>query len=335
MRKQVKQGISFLVAVFAVLLVMTIATDAHNAIVTANPLFLSFSVVFFSLSITVWILSWALLIKKPGLSLSKKFIVGWSSVYGALTPIQIGAEALRSLHLKDLFKVPFTESVSASMLIKGIKFLVLTILAAILLYALLISANHDILSLVGLGSGFIVMVVAVLLFLLPLNQSFGFAISRLFEQLSRKFSFLKPFEEYFKKYSGFLQATSKKMFLFTFVLAIASLFLELVSLQFAFFSMNVVIPFANVVILFVLVSVLERTPVLPRGIGLVELASFTYLSLQASASFPLTSGEIASVIIIFDIARLVFPTLLSILVYLFFLKDIDSGNQITPQDAIN
>ncbi len=333
MRRQIKQGFIFLLAVFAVLVILSFATDAHNAIVNADSFFFLLSIVFFSLSITVWIFSWAILIKKKRVSTLKKVIVGWSSVYGALTPIQIGADALRSIHLKDLFNVSFTRSISASMLVKGIKFLVLTILATVLISSLLLSANHDYLSVFGLASGLVVMAAAVLLFLLPLNRACGKAIPRIFKKLSKKIFFLKPLEEYFRQYASFLHKTSKAMFLLTFCLAVTSLVLELVSLQFAFYAMGIKIPTVNVVILFVLVSVLERTPILPRGIGLVEIASFTYLSFQ-SASFSISAAEIGSVIIIFDLARLVFPTIISIIFYLLFLNSREAGENIKPEKTV-
>ena len=325
-RYPIRRVFVFLLAVLAVLVVISIFTNAHDALATANPLFSMLSVAFFLLSITVWIFSWAVLIKKKRVGTWKKVVVGWGSVYGALTPMQIGAEALRSMHLKALFGVSFTESVSASMLVKGIKFLVLTILAAVLISALLFSASEPV-AVAGLVSGLAVMMAAVLLFLLPLNSACGTAISRLFKKLSRKVVFLKPLESYFKQYSKFLEKTSKKMFFLTVFLAIASLVFELLALQFAFYSINFPIPIQNVVILFVLVAVLERTPVLPRGIGLVELASFTYLSLQTSG-VPLAADKIGSVIILFDVARLVFPTVLSVVFYLVFLR----GNEFKGKE---
>ncbi len=67
-------------------------------------------------------------------------------------------------------------------------------------------------------------------------------------------------------------------------------------------------------VLFVIISILERTPVLPRGVGLVEAAGFIFLSLPEFSMIELTTAEVAAILVLFDVVRLLIPTIISLIV---------------------
>ena len=97
---------------------IVILTGAEQTLQAIRPDFFFLASVFFLASIMVWVVSWAYLIKRTEeISYLKLVIVGFSAVFGALTPLQVGAEALRSIKLKKHFNVTYTDSVSAAMVV--------------------------------------------------------------------------------------------------------------------------------------------------------------------------------------------------------------------------
>ena len=339
MENHLKSALLLLILVFAVFGVMGLVTNASSSLTAINPVFFALAAVFFILSVFIWVISWAVLIKKHlNLPIPRVFWVGISAVYGALTPVQIGAEALRSLRLKSLFGVSYSDSVAASMIVKGVKFLIIALAAGAVLSLLFTSVELELPLLLGLISGFLVVAVAALLFLLPLNAGMGLKISHFFGMLSERLKFFSLLEKYFISYSNYLKKISVKFFILTFALAFLSWGFEFLALQFSFFSLNVFIPLHSILFLFVLVSILERTPFLPRGIGLVEVAGYAYLSFPLISSVELLPEQIGAVLIVFGIARLVVPTIFSIAVYAVMRRTFAPGLQFPknkqPEQAV-
>ena len=329
MDKYIKTAIVSLIAVFAIISLLILyfggleqsggggGGDGANSLISIfsgiNPVFGSIGALFFVLSITIWIISWFFTLKKrTNLAVSSVISAGWRAVYGALTPIQIGAEALRSIHLKESHNIPYSISVSASLLVKGIKFMLIALTSALFLGMFLLTAEYDSVMLIAILSGFAVVLLAALLFLLPINKTLGSKIISQFRKLSLKMKIFSKLEKFFKSYSDYLNSLSLGFFAFISAVVFLSWVFEFLSLLFAFYSVNVFIPVESVIILFVILSILERTPFLPRGIGIVELAGYIYLSMPALSMAELSFSEIAAVIIIFDVFRLLIPTLLSI-----------------------
>jgi len=321
-----RKAIIYLIIVAAVISVITTLTQAQVELQKINILFFALSACFFLASILAWIFSWAFLIKKNvKVSFKKLFQIGFSSIYGALTPVQLGAEALRSIQLKHYFKVSYQESVSASMVVKGLKFLVLLTVAFFVMAVFFSKITLAPAVLFAFLSGFAVISLAVLIFLLPLKKSFGLTIAGFFESLAR---FIKQFEvlaSFFKGYSEYLEKTTISALLITLLLACLSFLLEFFALNFAFLSANVEIGLKSLLVLMILVSILERTPFLPRGIGIVELVVFNILSIPAFASAQLSAAQIGAAIITFDIARLVIPTIASFIALGLFSKGLEAG----------
>ena len=323
MQKYLKYSLVLFILIFVALAVMAIATDATEVIFQANLIFLAIAALFFIISIIFWIIPWVLLLKKDRkVPLTQSILMGFSCVYGALTPIQVGAEALRSIKAKELFGVSYSESISAAMVVKGMKFFLLAILASIVLVAILLETELSLFLFLGLLSGFFVIVLAAALFLLPLNKKIGLGISIFFAKLGL---IIKPFgvlERYFCKYSNYLENIKMSKFFYILVLAGASFVFEFFALFFTFISLNVFIELFPLAVLFVIISILERTPVLPRGVGLVEAAGFIFLSLPEFSMVALTTAEVAAILVLFDVVRLLIPTIISLIVSTIPLKNV-------------
>jgi uncharacterized protein (TIRG00374 family) len=315
---------SSLVSLIIVLAVMGLIASLTSAMETLQSLsleFFSLAALFFIASILFWVISWAYLIKKKHeIGYVQLIIVGFRAVFGALTPVQLGAEALRSLQLKKHFNVRYTDSIAASMMVKGLKFLLIALLALAIISLYLVQSlgQLDAWLLLGFLSGFLVILLATALFLLPLHPRMGSLIARFFHKLAKAHHSFARLGSFFENYSAYLGQASLTSFLVVFILSFISLVFEFLALQYSFLALGIDLPLTPVIILLVLVSVLERTPFLPRGIGVVELVGYYFLTL-----FPLivlSVSAIGAVIVVYDVVRLVIPTLLSMFFYLLFRK---------------
>lgn len=314
MEKYLKYSIVFLVLVFAGYGVITGLTGALPVILSANPYFFAMAVLFFLLSIVLWIIPWALLLKNnKKVTFWNSIIVGFSCVYGALTPVQVGSEALRSIKAKEHFGVSYSQSISAAMVVKGLKFFMLTVLSSLVVWVVLLETQLSIVALFGLLSGFSVIILASALFLLPLNKKIGLMISAIFGELGKIWRGFLVLKKYFYEYSNYLQVVQKKNFLKVLVLSGASLLFEFFALYYCFFALSVPIELFPLAFLFIIISILERTPVLPRGVGLVEAAGFIFLAMPEFSQISLNLSQIAAILILFGVVRLFIPTILSLL----------------------
>ncbi|MFH1234180.1 MAG: flippase-like domain-containing protein [Candidatus Diapherotrites archaeon] len=320
-KKFLSIAILALALVSLAVLIFGFFTGAFGLIAKSNLLFFSLSIACFLLSVAAWLLGWSLLVMKRGRKpFGKVFSAGFASVFGALTPIQLGSDVLRGAFLKEEFNVRFSEGFSASMIVKGLKFSVLSFASLLLLSAVFFSSAIDPILAIPLFSGLFVVLLASLLFLLPLDKKIGRRISRLFGALSKKIRFLKPLEKYFLDYSDFLGEFSGGALLATMLFAALSWCLEFASLFFAFASLSIPVSPLPLAVLFVLLALLERAPLLPRGILLVESAGFLFLSVPIISASRLSVAEISSVLILYDASRLIFPTLASLLFYFLWKK---------------
>jgi uncharacterized protein (TIRG00374 family) len=321
MEKYLKYSIVLLVLVFVGYGLITGLTGALPIILSANPYFFSLAVLFFLGSIVLWIIPWALLLKNnKKVTIFRSIIIGFSCVYGALTPVQVGSEALRSIKAKEYFGVSYSNSVSAAMVVKGLKFFMLAVLSSMVIWVVLFETQLSIVALFGLLSGFSVIILASALFLLPLNKKIGLMISAIFGELGKVW---KPFfvlKKYFQEYSNYLQIVPKKNFLIVLVLSGLSLVFEFIALMFCFFALNVFIEVFPLAFLFIIISVLERTPIIPRGVGLVEAAGFIFLAMPEFSKIALTVPQIAAILILYGVVRLFIPTILSLLTTLIKIK---------------
>jgi uncharacterized protein (TIRG00374 family) len=314
MQKYLKYSIIALMLVFAGLGVLASLTNASNLLNQVNPYFFTISALFFIFSIVFWLISWAILIKKEGnFPFWKIIILGFSCVYGALTPVQVGAEALRSIKAKDSFNIPYSRSVSASMFVKGLKFFLIFLFATIIIAIIIFTVELSPLMFFGLISGFLIVLLATAGFLLPLSKRWGTKISRVFFHIGKKFPKAKKLEKFFIDYSDYLKKISFKTFAIVFILIIISFLFELFALQYSFKALGVEIELFPLLVLFIIISVLERTPFLPRGIGIVEAAGFVFLSIPAFSKVSLEVSQVGAILIIFAVVRLVIPTIVSII----------------------
>ncbi len=313
MNPNAKSAVISLIAVFAVIGLVAALTNAQKALTEMNVFFFIGASIFFMGSVIIWIISWAYLIKKHAtIPYSKLIAVGLGAVYGALTPVQLGAEALRSIKLKELHGVSYLDSVAASMIAKGTKFSIFGIIALVVFALFFVDLRMQPLLVFAFFSGISVIALAVFLFLAPLKRSFGSRISKFFSLLSRRIGFFSKVSAFFDRYSLYLERTSKRWFVVVFALVFASWILEFLALYFSFRAMWVPISLHSALIFMVLVSILERTPFLPRGIGVVELVGYHFLAFpELVAGSTMSLGQIGGVLVVYGVVRLVVPTLIS------------------------
>lgn len=321
MEKYLKYSIILLVLVFAGYGVITGLTGALPVILSANPYFFAISVLFFLFSIVLWIIPWALLLKNnKKVTIIKSIIIGFSCVYGALTPVQVGSEALRSIKAKEYFGVTYSQSISAAMVVKGLKFFMLAVLSSMVIWVVLLKTQLSLVALFGLLSGFSVIILASALFLLPLNKKIGLMISAIFGELGKIWKGFFILKKYFYEYSHYLQLVPKKNFLKVLILSGASLLFEFLALYYCFLALSVSIEVFSLSFLFIIISILERTPLIPRGVGLVEAAGFIFLSIPEFSKISLSVSQIAAILVLFGVVRLFIPTILSLLMTLIKVK---------------
>ncbi|MFH1751739.1 MAG: lysylphosphatidylglycerol synthase transmembrane domain-containing protein [archaeon] len=322
MVSHLKKAFFVLIVVFVLLALFALFTNALSVLSLVEPWYFVLACISFLLSILVWVVSWAFLIRKEfkKAGFGKLVFSGFCAVYASLTPIQLGAEAVRVIFLKDFFGIPYTKGVSFSFIVKGLKFFLLALVAFIVILFFLLSVQLEFHYFVFLLLGFLVILAATAMFLLPLKKSFGLRIARIFAFFGKRIKWFKKPENFFIQYSEYLKKISVSSLAVIFVLAIISWFFEFLALQFAFVSFNMWIPLHSVLVLFVLISILERVPFLPRGIGLVEFVGFAFMSVPEFISVTLYPQQIVAVIIVFDFARLVVPTVFSMFLNLFSRK---------------
>ncbi len=326
MEENLRKAIMILIVIAALLSIVSLLTSSINEVLKANPFYFALAALLFIGGILVWIVSWGFLIRKTNsISYPSLLKVGFSSVYGSLTPVQLGTEILRSLQLKRYFNVQYQDSVSAAMVVKGLKFLVLLVVAfmAILLFFSGVSLNHAVL--LAFMSGMAVVFLAVLLFLLPLNKNFGMTISRFFFASAKKIRQFDALGKFFKGYSRYLSRMTISALLLTFLFACLSFLLEFLALHSSFLALDMSLGLNSLAILMVLISILERTPFLPRGIGLVEIVAFQFLSMPGLANASFSVQQIGAAIIIFDIVRLVIPGAASIAAAGIFSRGLETA----------
>ncbi len=315
MKNLIKKSVFSLIFFIVVITVILFWTNAHIELLQINWLFFAAACFFFLFSVFIWLVSWAFLIRKrSSVSYSNLFIVGFSSLYGALTPVQFGAEALRLMKLKSFFKIPYNESISSSMIAKGTKFLILGILFLFILIFFISKAELDSSTFFALLSGFFVIALAALFFVFPLSRRLTGKVISFFGFLSKNISLFAHLEKFFISYSKKLRQLTFKSFIIVLFISILSYVFEFLAFQFSFFSVKIQLDFVPLLVLFIVISVLERTPFLPRGIGLVEFAGLTLLSIPWFVNETLSLPEIGAVLIVFNFVRLIFPTIFSLLI---------------------
>ncbi len=304
---------------FALFGVVGVLTEASISLSKVSLEFFALAVIFYLISLFLWIISWAYLVKKhvpvPFFSL---LAIGWGSIYGAMTPIQLGADALRSIKLKDLHKMSYSSSVAPSFIVKGIKFSFIAIIAAIIFFLYLFNTKIDSALFLAFLSGFTIVLLGAFLFLAPLKKRWGLWISGFFYSIKFGERLFEKAGSFFEQYTMYLGQIDLKTFFVIIVLTFFSLLFEFLALQFSFFAAGIDLPLQSFLILAVLFSVLERVPIFPRGIGLIELVGYYYLATNPVAGgLTATTSQVGAVLIVYDVVRLVIPTVIS-LCFAFF-----------------
>ena len=329
MKPQLQQNTARIGLLFAIVLAVaamaSIAFNAQAVLFQANLAYFLLSAALFLSSIAIWVYSWGYVIRKSNSSISWKdiFRAGFASMHGALAPMQLGAEALRSIQLKQSTSLPLKESIASSAVVKGSKFLV-TGIAALVAFALLVlqyaywdellwftvRGQLDALLFYSLLGGFLVILSAIALFLIPFRKNGFQSAIRWLNGRGKPIPFSSTISTFLQSYENQSKRLAKPTIAFVMLLSALSWTLELAALYFAFASLNAFIEWNTLLSLAVLISVLEKAPFTPRGLGLVELVSFQFLAYYPST--PLNSAQIVAVLVLFGVVRVVVPTLLSV-----------------------
>lgn len=337
----------FFIAAIAFFSVWAVLTNSLGALKQVNVLFLLLACLFFLLSVFAWVFCWAFFVKKQcSLSFFSLFLVGFASLTGSLTPIQSGSDALRSLLLKKHFGLGFSSSIQSSFIVKGLKFSILFFLVFFYFLAFFfgfifsrawfslqdyftsffysvyfLEKDSNLLFFSFFLSGLAVIFLGCVFFLLPLKKSFGAKTAGFFSSLKKVHPVFGRLESFFGGYHGFFEKISFAELFFVLVLLLFSWFFEFLALFFSFLSLGVMVSFGPLLALFVLVSVLERTPFLPRGIGLVEVSSYYFLSFpEFFSGLVLPQSIVGAVLVVYGFARIVFPVFLGFVCYFFLSK---------------
>lgn len=274
------------------------------------------------------------------------FLLGFSSLIGSLTPVQSGSDALRSLFLKKYLSLSHSSSFQASFVVKGLKFFLLffsvalgiAVLASGFFFSRPWFLVQDYISSVSYFagsvltgesftyylfflSGFFVVFFGALVFLLPLNASFSGLLARFFSALEKRHSFFGRLRVFFEKYPLFFRTTSFAELLFFGIVLLVSWAFEFLALFFSFLSFGVLIPLHSMALLFLLMAILERTPFLPRGIGVVEVVSFYFLSLPGVFfGVLLQPSVVGAILVVYGLVRIAFPVLFGFAAFFFLSK---------------
>ena len=320
MESFVKKSVLFLVVIFALFGVLATLTQAQTILVKISLQFFILATIFYLVSLLLWMISWAYLIKKhSNVSFFSLIVIGLSSIYGSLTPIQLGADALRSIKLKDFHKISYEKAVPAALIVKGIKFSFIAIITSIVFFLFLFDTKMDSVLFIAFLTGFTTVLLGAFLFLAPLKKRWGLAISEFFYGFKNESELFVKIGDFFQQYSIYLEKTDLKTFFVIIVFIILSWIFEFLALQFSFFAVGIQLYLSSFLVLMILFSVLERVPIFPRGIGLVELFGYYYLS-TSPLGIVLSASQIGAVIIVYDIVRLVIPTVLSFITSAFLFN---------------
>lgn len=324
MNKHLKSAITFLIAVFALFAIVVLLTNAQEALTSINPYFMALAALFFLISVFFWVFSWSYLLKKHTTATYPELLtIGAGSVYGALTPIQLGADALRSLRMKELYGMRYSDSIAASMVAKGTKFLLLALLAAVVSILFFQQTSQNLTFLLAFLSGLFVIALAIFFFLSPLNPKIGKKIASFFNQISKPIPFAAKLANFFTNYTTYIASISKKSFATVLILVTFSWIFEILALQYSFLSIGINLELIPLLVFMVLVSVLERAPFLPRGIGLVEFVGYNFLAFpELLGGAKLTPSQIGGILIAYDIVRLIIPPIVSMIISATLLRNL-------------
>jgi len=332
MQKYVRKLIVPLILLFVLWGFLGITTEISTIVYQIDIFSVIAAAVFYILSIILWLFGWAYLINKQNKTPFRSLVLsGFSSVYGSFTPLQIGTEYLRAINNKNFLGVRYSETLSASMVARGSKFLLLGLGAVIVFITLFQTANELFLWVYTAGMG-IVLLLAVI-FLLPLYPKLGRKFSKLIEKFLPKNSITSHVTNYFYNYSSYLGKVKPAGIFLVLILTVVQLYFELLAIDFSLRAFGVILPFAALFSFLVIVSILQRVPFLPMGVGLVELAGLYFLSVpELTLGTVIDNVTIAGTLIVYGFARILIPVLLSLIVS-FFASRYFQGNSPNPSSV--
>lgn len=350
-----KKNLVFFGLILLFFIAWAVFTNATASIKYLKLEFALLAVFFFMASVFAWVFSWALFVKKQvKASFPSLFLVGFASLMGSITPIQSGSDALRSFFLKKHFGLSVSSSLQPSFIVKGLKFSMIFLFSALLVvlfaagfvlsrqwfsamdyfaalvyFAHYLQAKQHILLLFFFLSGLFVVFCGSVLFLLPLQKGFSSKAAVFFSRLEKKHFLFSKLRVFFEKYPSFLQGTTFKEVLFVSGLTFFSLLCEFFAMVFSFLSVGAGLSLAALFVFFILFSILERTPFLPRGVGVAEVTGYYFLSFPFFSSAGLPGERVGAMLLVYGIVRLIIPTLVGFAAWGFMSSRFSKQKQKT------
>ena len=319
--RYIKIGI-FLLAIVFFIVGLGAITGAYEILSQTNLSYFTLAVLLYLGSIFVWIFSWIYILKLEVPHVSNKGLlgIGFGSVCGAITPLQIGSDAMRVLFARQFYKINAKKTLGACLFAKGLKFGVLAAFSILVLVWLLFTTTLSIFAIMSLVFGFLVIILAVLFFLGPAERSVGNKLARFFNFLSRRIRRLAWLRDFFNEYSMTFSRITSLDFFFVFILTLISWFAEFFAIVLSFMSVGIELPLISFFVLVIVIGILEKVPIVPRGIGLVEFAGYILLASPILIGTTIGLAQIGAALVIFDIVRLFIPSALSFFYAIFFME---------------
>ena len=306
---------AILISLIALVLLIALAfqAEAFPLLIKTNLVLLIVALTSYFFSIFIWIYGWYYAMKKNvSISFEKIALIGFTAMLGIVTPMQLGNEMLRSYLLKKYFNVSNTISLGASFIIKALKLSMLALLGLIIIVLFSFQTKLLPYQSIALISGFAAITLFSLLFLFPSNI--------LAKKLLPKIKITNKLSSFLINYQAALKKISRKEFFMLLLFSFGSWFFEFFSLLFVFIASGHPMPFLSVLVLFILIALLERTPFVPKGIGLVETASVIFLTNPWLSQANYSIQSVALIIILFSFIRIVFPMIIGLAAGFFLIK---------------
>lgn len=268
------------------------------------------------LSQLMWMDAWAVFLKHHAKNAGLWGLVkiGWASVCGSVTPLQLGSDALRVYYAKKFYGIRASTTLSAALFTKGLKFALVAVMSAGVLWWLSSSTALDQAHYAVLLSGFAALSVIAFAFTAALSSR----VSRLFQSLlggAERIGVPRAgwLAGFFEKYYEVFKSTPNSVKAAAVFLVMASTALEFVAVVYSFESVGIRLGWDRFFVLFAVFQVLERVPFSPRGVGFVEFAAYLTFSADFFAQQQVfTLGVLGAALVVFSFVRVIIPTTFSL-----------------------
>lgn len=215
------------------------------------------------------------------------FAISMVSLIGILTPMNIGTDFLRSFYGKRYLGLPLKVTAAGSVLTREFK-LHVTLLLVVCLVISSVSVQENFIKT-------LIIPVATVIFLLAILYSLR---TNFAGHLAKRLK-IGDISEVIRKLNLRL-APAKRCLIYS---AFATGFvLEWLSLHLCFLALNLKPTLSMTFVLFALLYFLSRTPLIPQGLGVVEVSGFALLRMMA-----ISTAQMGALLVMWDFLRIFIP----------------------------